>query len=61
MQTRTRNGRTQGIANEGKKKRGEETSDSTTVLKKPKLENSTSSSIKVHKLYNIYIYIYKQL
>ncbi|TYI93889.1 hypothetical protein E1A91_D02G165900v1 [Gossypium mustelinum] len=48
LQTRTRNGRTQGIANEGKKKRGEETSDSTTVLKKPKLENSASSSVKMH-------------
>ena len=47
MQTRNRNGRTQGITNEGKKKRGEETSDSTTVLKKPKPENSTASSVKV--------------
>ncbi|XP_039033911.1 transcription factor bHLH111-like isoform X2 [Hibiscus syriacus] len=48
LQTRTSNGRTQGIANEGKKKRGEETSDSTTVLKKPKHENSSASSVKMH-------------
>ncbi|XVF85513.1 hypothetical protein PTKIN_Ptkin17bG0123400 [Pterospermum kingtungense] len=47
--TRNNNGRTQGVANEGKKKKGEEiTSDSTnTLLKKPKHENSTASSVKM--------------
>ncbi|XVE85505.1 hypothetical protein DITRI_Ditri17bG0096200 [Diplodiscus trichospermus] len=46
LQTRNSNGRTQGtITNEGKKKRsGEETSD---MLKKPKHENSTASSVKM--------------
>lgn len=40
-------GRGQGIANEGKKKRTDDTS-SETVLKKPKQETSTvSSSVKV--------------
>ncbi|KAE8667706.1 Basic helix-loop-helix DNA-binding superfamily protein, putative isoform 2 [Hibiscus syriacus] len=48
LQTRASNGQTQGIANEGKKKRGEETSDSTTVLKKPRHENSAASSVKMH-------------
>ncbi|GMI75227.1 PERICYCLE FACTOR TYPE-A 1 [Hibiscus trionum] len=48
LQTRTSNGRTQGSANEGKKKRSEETSDSTTVLKKTKHENSAASSVKMH-------------
>ncbi|KAK8526177.1 hypothetical protein V6N13_017233 [Hibiscus sabdariffa] len=48
LQTRSSNGRTQGIANEGKKKRGEETSESSTVLKKPKNENSAASSLKMH-------------
>ncbi|XWS63995.1 hypothetical protein CRYUN_Cryun06bG0148900 [Craigia yunnanensis] len=48
-QIRNSNGRTQGITNVGKKKRsGEETPDSTTVLKKPKHENSTASSVKMH-------------
>ncbi|KAL4278574.1 hypothetical protein GQ457_03G010860 [Hibiscus cannabinus] len=48
-QTRSSNGRTQGIANEGKNKRGDETSGSTTtVLKKPKHENSAASSVKMH-------------
>ncbi|XWS69407.1 hypothetical protein CRYUN_Cryun04dG0176400 [Craigia yunnanensis] len=50
MQTRSMNGRTQGITNEGKKKirSGEEMSDSTTMLKKPRHENSTASSVKIH-------------
>ncbi|KAK6242394.1 hypothetical protein SCA6_007783 [Theobroma cacao] len=47
LQTRTRNGRTQGITNEAKKKRGEEISYDT-VLKKPKHETSTASSVKMH-------------
>ncbi|XP_022775698.1 transcription factor bHLH111-like isoform X2 [Durio zibethinus] len=48
LQTRNSNGRTQGITNDGKKKRGEETIDSTTVLKKPKNDSSTAPSIKMH-------------
>lgn len=49
MLRRNSNGRTQGIANEGKKKKGtEETTSSDTPLKKPKLENSTASSMKVN-------------
>ncbi|GMJ13369.1 PERICYCLE FACTOR TYPE-A 1 [Hibiscus trionum] len=48
LQTRTSNGRTQGIANKGKKKRGGETSGTTKVLKKPEHENSAASSVKMH-------------
>ncbi|GLT48000.1 hypothetical protein SLA2020_216450 [Shorea laevis] len=40
--------RTQGITNEGKKKRSEETPE--TVMKKPKLESSTVSSVKAAKV-----------
>ncbi|XP_022734637.1 uncharacterized protein LOC111288134 isoform X2 [Durio zibethinus] len=48
LQTRNSNGRTQWITDEGKKKRDEETSDSSRVSKKPKHENSTASSAKMH-------------
>ncbi|XVE74615.1 hypothetical protein DITRI_Ditri12bG0031600 [Diplodiscus trichospermus] len=49
LQTKNSKGRTPGIINEGKKKRSaEEMSDSATVLKKPKHENSTASSVKTH-------------
>ncbi|OMO93923.1 hypothetical protein COLO4_16623 [Corchorus olitorius] len=48
LQTRSNNGRTQGISSEGKKKRNEETSSDSTGLKKPKQETSTASSVKMH-------------
>jgi hypothetical protein len=44
MQTRI-NGKGQGTANEGKRKRSEDSSES--VLKKPKHESPTASSLKV--------------
>ncbi|XVE91920.1 hypothetical protein REPUB_Repub01dG0052800 [Reevesia pubescens] len=45
LQKRNGNGRSQGITNEGKKKRGEETC---AVMKKPKHESSIASSVKMH-------------
>lgn len=45
MQTRN-NGKGQGIANEGKRKRSEDGSES--ALKKPKQESPTASSVKVY-------------
>lgn len=43
------NARGQGISNEGKKKRSDQdTSEAQTVMKKPKQESSTVSSVKVY-------------